>query len=135
MLVVLDQFSRRLIGFAVQPVTVDGPALCRLFNQGIAGQGQCLRLSFDHDPLFQFHRWQANLRILGIELVPTVKFGLEVATDKTHTLRFGRNGGPHNGRFDFLGFELYWEPDRQGKPRVKRRTATKKYLAGKQRIR
>jgi group II intron reverse transcriptase/maturase len=63
------------------------------------------------------------------------KFGLEVAADKTKTLRFGRNGGPHNGRFDFLGFEFYWEPDRKGQPRVKRRTATKKWLAGKQRIR
>jgi putative transposase len=72
-LVVMDQFSRRLIGFAVQPVTVDGPALCRLFNQAIAGQGQCLRLSFDHDPLFQFHRWQANLRVLDIESVHTIK--------------------------------------------------------------
>ena len=63
------------------------------------------------------------------------KFGLEVAADKTKTLRFGRQGGPHNGRFDFLGFEFYWEPDRQGKPRVKRRTATKKHLAALQRIR
>jgi len=41
---------------------------------------------------------------------------------------------PHNGRFDFLGFEFYWEPDRQGKPRVKRRTATKKWRAGVQRM-
>jgi RNA-directed DNA polymerase len=63
------------------------------------------------------------------------KFGLEVAADKTKTLRFGRNGGPHNGRFDFLGFEFYWEPDRKGQPRVKRRTATKKWLVGKQLIR
>jgi group II intron reverse transcriptase/maturase len=63
------------------------------------------------------------------------KFGLEVAADKTKTLRFGRNGGPYNGRFNFLGFEFYWEPDRKGQPRVKRRTATKKWLAGKQRIR
>jgi RNA-directed DNA polymerase len=63
------------------------------------------------------------------------KFGLEVAADKTKTLRFGRNGGPYNGRFDFLGFEFYWEPDRKGQPRVKRRTATKKWLASKQRIR
>ena len=62
------------------------------------------------------------------------KFGLEVAADKTKTLRFGNNGGPHNGRFDFLGFEFYWEPDRQGKPRVKRRTATKKHLAAIQRV-
>jgi group II intron reverse transcriptase/maturase len=63
------------------------------------------------------------------------KFGLEVAADKTKTLRFGHNGGPHNGRFDFLGFEFYWQADRQGKPRVKRRTATKKHLAAMQRIR
>jgi group II intron reverse transcriptase/maturase len=63
------------------------------------------------------------------------KFGLEVAADKTKTLRFGRNGGPYNGRFDFLGFEFYWEPDRKGQPRVKRRTATKKWRAGMQRIR
>jgi RNA-directed DNA polymerase len=63
------------------------------------------------------------------------KFGLEVAADKTKTLRFGSNGGPHNGRFDFLGFEFYWGPDRQGKPRVKRRTATKKWLGGMRRMR
>jgi group II intron reverse transcriptase/maturase len=63
------------------------------------------------------------------------QFGLELAADKTKTLRFGRNGGPHNGRFDFLGFEFYWQPDREGKPRVKRRTATKKWRAGMQRMR
>jgi RNA-directed DNA polymerase len=62
------------------------------------------------------------------------KFGLEVAADKTKTLRFGSNGGEHNGRFDFLGFEFYWEPDRKGRPRVKRRTATKKLEAGVQRM-
>jgi group II intron reverse transcriptase/maturase len=63
------------------------------------------------------------------------KFGLEVAKDKTKTLRFGRNGGPYNGRFDFLGFEFCWELDRKGQPRVKRRTATKKHLAAMQRLR
>jgi putative transposase len=66
----ISTYARRLIGFGVQPLTVYGPALCRLFNQAIAGQGQCLRLSCDHDPLFLFHRWQANLRVLGIEPVP-----------------------------------------------------------------
>jgi transposase InsO family protein len=71
-LVVLDQFSRRLIGLAVQVGEVDGIALCRMFLQAISDQGLPLRLSFDHDPLFQFHRWQANLRILGIDPAPTV---------------------------------------------------------------
>jgi len=31
-----------------------------------------------------------------------------VAPDKTRIVRFGRGGGPHNGRFDFLGFEYRW---------------------------
>ena len=71
-LVVMDQFTRRIIGFGVQAAAVDGPALCRMFNQAIAGQALPTRLSTDHDPLFQFHRWQANLRILEVEIVQTV---------------------------------------------------------------
>src|ERR1039457_5077140 len=71
-LVVMDQLPRRLVGFGVQAVAVDGPALCRMFNQAISGQGLPARLSADHDPLFHFHRWQANLRILGVETVQTV---------------------------------------------------------------
>jgi hypothetical protein len=55
-----------------QAVAVDGPALCRMFNQAIAGQGLPTRLSTDHDPLFRFQRWQANLRILDVETVQTV---------------------------------------------------------------
>jgi transposase InsO family protein len=71
-LVVLDQFTRRIIGFGVQAVAVDGQALCRMFNQAISEQGLPTRLSTDHDPLFRFHRWQANLRILEVETVQTV---------------------------------------------------------------
>jgi transposase InsO family protein len=71
-LVVMDQFTRRIVGFGVQSVAVDGPALCRMFNQAIAGQGLPTRLSTDHDPLFRFHRWQANLRILDVETAQTV---------------------------------------------------------------
>src|ERR1017187_4319051 len=71
-LVVMDQFTRRIIGFGVQAAAVDGPALCRMFNQAISEQGPPTRLSTDHDPLFRFPRWQANLRILGVETVQTV---------------------------------------------------------------
>jgi transposase InsO family protein len=52
---------------------VDGPALCRIFNQVIAGASTLpLQLSSDHDPLFQFHRWKANLCILGVSEIKTV---------------------------------------------------------------
>ena len=73
-LIVMDVFTRRIIGFGVQAVAVDGPALCRLFNRAIAGQTIPKRLSYDHDPLFAFQRWQANLRILGIDSVRSVPY-------------------------------------------------------------
>jgi group II intron reverse transcriptase/maturase len=98
-------------------------------------RGQCRLIRYADDFVVAFeyrHEAEAFEQALKTRLA---QFGLELAADKTKTLRFGRNGGPYNGRFDFLGFEFYWQPDRKGKPRVKRRTATKKYLAGGQRIR
>lgn len=96
------------------------------------GHAELIRYADDFVACFE-HRREAEAFEKELK-TRLAKFGLEVAADKTKTLRFGRNGGPHNGRFDFLGFEFYWEPDRQGQPRVKRRTATKKHLAAIQRI-
>jgi len=98
-------------------------------------QGRCRMIRYADDFVAGFeyrHEAEAFEKELKTRLA---KFGLEVATEKTKTLRFGYNGGPHNGRFDFLGFEFYWESDRQGKPRVKRRAATKKWQAARQRMR
>src|SRR6266567_4914157 len=97
-------------------------------------RGRCrmIRYADDFVACFEYrHEAEAFERALKERLA---KFGLEVAADKTKTLRFGRNGGEHNGRFDFLGFEFYWEPDRQGQPRVKRRTASKKLRGSVQRM-
>jgi transposase InsO family protein len=71
-LVVMDQFTRRIIGFAVHAGDVDGPALCRMFNRVVARQPLPGYLSTDHDPRFRYHRWEANLRILDIEAIKTV---------------------------------------------------------------
>jgi group II intron reverse transcriptase/maturase len=62
------------------------------------------------------------------------RFNLQVAPDKTHLLRFSRFHPGMRRRFTFLGFELYWMPDRQGVPRVKRRTARKKLHAACRRM-
>ena len=62
------------------------------------------------------------------------KFGLEVASEKTQILCFSRFHLGKERRFTFLGFEIYWEKDRKGLPRVKRRTARKKLRAACQRI-
>ncbi len=72
-LVVMDHFTRRVIGFGVhQAPAIDGRALCRLFHQATSRKGLPQRLSSDHDPVFRFHQWQANLRILGIHEVKTL---------------------------------------------------------------
>ncbi len=73
-LVVMDQFTRRIIGFGVQAGTVDGPSLCRMFNHAICGAGSPRYISSDNDPLFRFHRWKANLRILEATEVKTVPY-------------------------------------------------------------
>jgi transposase InsO family protein len=73
-LVVMDQFTRRIIGFAVHVGDVDGLSLCRMFNGVISRQALPRYLSSDHDPLFRYHRWQANLRVLDIEPVKTVPY-------------------------------------------------------------
>ena len=73
-MVVMDQFTRRIIGFGVWAGNVDGIALCRLFNQAISRMGVPRYLSSDHDPLFQYHRWRANLRVLGVEEIKTVPY-------------------------------------------------------------
>ena len=65
-LVVMNQFTRRIIGFGVHACNVDGPALCRMFHQATAGRGIPRYLSSDHDPLFRYHQWRANLRIREI---------------------------------------------------------------------
>ncbi len=73
-MVVMDQCTRRIIGFAVHKGTVDGPAVCRMFGRIIRGAALPTYLSSDNDPLFEFHRWKANLRVLDIEEIKTVPY-------------------------------------------------------------
>jgi putative transposase len=45
-----------------------------MFNRATRGNPSPKYLSSDHDPLFQFHQWQANLRILDVEEIKTVPY-------------------------------------------------------------
>jgi len=72
-LVVMDQYTRRIIGFGLQAGAVDGNALCQMFNHAIRGHQSVPKyLSSDNDPLYRFHQWQANLRILEVAEIKTV---------------------------------------------------------------
>ncbi len=72
-LVVMDQYTRRIIGFHAGKV--DGVALCRMFNRAIRGQrGMPKYVSSDNDPLYRFHQWQANLRILEATEIKSIPY-------------------------------------------------------------
>ena len=102
-LVVTDQSTRRIIGFGVHAGDVDGVALCRMFNKTISTKGVPKYLSSDNDPLFEYHRWQANLRILEIDEIKTIPY-----TPISH-LFIERLIG--TVRREFLDQTLFWNAD------------------------
>jgi transposase InsO family protein len=101
-LVVMDQFTRRIIGFGVHAGDVDGPALCRMFNTAISSRGTPKYLSSDNDPLFRYHQWQANLNILDVDEVKSVPY-----TPRSHPFVERLIG---TIRREFLDNTLFWNP-------------------------
>ena len=61
-------------GFGVHRGIVDGVALCRMFHRAIRGHSLPKYLSSDHDPLYRYHQWEANLRILEVTEIKTVPY-------------------------------------------------------------
>jgi len=91
------------------------------------GEAMIIRFADDFVCAFQYRSdAESFYRDLGERLG---KFGLEVAPDKTRILRFCRFDLNGSGRFDFLGFEYYWERTRTGRLGLKRRTSRKKLRA------
>jgi transposase InsO family protein len=73
-LAIIDVFSRRFVSLAVEHGAVDGPVVCRMFNRARAKQSLPKYLSTDPDPLFRFHRWLANLRVLDVEEIKSLPY-------------------------------------------------------------
>ncbi len=73
-MVVMDVFTRRLVSFGVASASIDGMCVCRTFNHAVFGQPLPNYLSTDHDPLFRFHRWLANLRVLDVGAIKSVPY-------------------------------------------------------------
>jgi putative transposase len=71
-MIVMDQYTRRIIGVAVHAGDLDGPAICKMFPFIRPSDLAPKHLSTDHDPLFQYLRWKANLRVLEIDEIKTV---------------------------------------------------------------
>jgi putative transposase len=72
--VVMDQWTRRILGFGVHCRVVDGVGLYRRFNSATQGKTPPTYLSSDNDSLYRFHQWKANLRILDVTEIKTVPY-------------------------------------------------------------
>jgi len=73
-MIVMDQFTRRIIEISVHTGDLSGVSICCMFNKIISGKKVPKYLSSDNDPLFRFHRWRANLRIMEIEEIKSVPY-------------------------------------------------------------
>ncbi|MCG5549565.1 reverse transcriptase domain-containing protein [Halorhodospira halochloris] len=117
-------------GGVVSPVLANVYMHCALdlwFEQVVKprcrGQALLVRYADDYVCAFQFQEDAARFyRVVPRRLM---RFGLQVAPEKTRMMRFSRFHPGLRRRFDFLGFELYWNRDRRGELRVMKRTARK----------
>ena len=73
-MLIMDVFTRRIVGFGVASAGIDGVSVCRMFSRASAAQNLPKHVSTDHDPLFRFHRWLANLRVLEIDEIKSVPY-------------------------------------------------------------
>ena len=71
-MVAMDQFFRKIVGFSVHAGRCDGVIYCRMFNGIVSGKSTPKYLRTDNDPLFLFHRWKANLRIIDVTEIKSV---------------------------------------------------------------
>ena len=91
------------------------------------GQAMLIRYADDFVVAFQ---WKDDADAFYGELGARLnKFGLDVAPEKTRLIRFSRFAVGKERRFQFLGFEFYWEIDRLRRPRVRQMTSIKKQKA------
>ena len=85
-LVVMDVYTRRIVGFGVEATNLDGIRVCR--NSGSLSVERCLRVRCAIAWLnIRFHRWRANLRVLEVDEIKTLP-----GTPRSHAFIERRSG-------------------------------------------
>ena len=62
-MVVMDQFTRKIVGFSVHRGPIDGGIICFMFSKIASRKVLPKYLSTDNDPEFQYWLWKVNLEI------------------------------------------------------------------------
>jgi RNA-directed DNA polymerase len=92
--------------------------------------GRTFMVRFADDFIMGFERLEDVRKVQRVIAKRFARFGLEINTEKTRLVRFGRppRGGARAGSqpdsFDFLGFTHYWGRSRKGHQVVMKKTAT-----------
>ena len=95
--------------------------------------GKTFMVRFADDFIMGFERLEDVRKVQRVIAKRFARFGLEINTEKTRLVRFGRppRGGGGSGRkpetFDFLGFTHYWGKSRKGYQVVKKKTAAARF--------
>jgi len=97
-------------------------------------RGEALMWRYADDWVCAFRSEKDAERLYRVLPTRLAKFTLQVAPENTKLWRLSRFHPGKQRRFSFLGFECAWMPDRQGVPRVVRRTARKKLHSACRRI-
>jgi len=71
-MVVMDQFSRRIIGFSVCKGAMKAEDLCIMFFNIVSDKALPKRIRTDNDPLFESLIWKINLSEWGIDELKSV---------------------------------------------------------------
>lgn len=96
----------------------------------LQGRAMLVRYADDFVVAFQYHRDAEDFyRALGPRLAV---FGLELAPEKTALKRFSRFQPGYARHFEFLSFRFYWDTDRRGEARLRRKTAPSEHKAALQ---
>ena len=96
------------------------------------GEMYLIRYADDFVVLFQYENEATAFYKLLVERL--AKFGLEIATDKTRILPFGRFKGKKEDKFTFLGFDFHNGNTINGKYRIHIKSSVKKLKVKRQNL-
>jgi len=100
-MVVMDQYTRRIIGFSVHKGNLNGGTACYMLNKILGAKGYPKYLSSDNDPLFEYWLWKANLEdyyeIEELKSVPSTPWSHPFVERVIGTVRW-----------DFTDHILFW---------------------------
>ena len=89
-------------------------------------RGRCMMVRYADDFVCAFQFTSDAERFYKVLPKRLKKFNLDVAEDKTSLMQFSRTKVGRERHFVFLGFEFYWDHNRKGQARLRRRTSVKK---------